>query len=316
MNKFHIKKISKIDKEKLQQFYQNSFNYEKSVLENSAWRYRLGFNDFEPLVLIIDNEICGHAGLITINLKINNEIKKAIWFTDFYINPKYRSLGYGMKLTEEWMKICPIQITLCNDKSLKIFKKFKWSHNNIFNKRIKFYNYLSILPTFRKINNYENFTDKLGNLKLEELNNKTLSNIIDINEKNLLNKCIGIIRDENWFKWRINNCPYKRNIYIFSCGSIYLIAHIKIKNNLKILNIIYSSEPIDSNLIKKIYNFSKKNYIDYLTYISNQNTLVDFPVPWKRKLNFAFYAKDDSINNMLNKNLDDIQFIDSDIDYI
>ena len=161
MNKFHIKKISEIDKGKLLQFYQNSFNYEKSVLENFAWRYRSGFNDFEPLVLIINNEICGHAGLIPINLKINNEIKKAIWFTDFYINPKYRSQGYGMALTREWMKICPIQITLCNDLSLKIFKKFNWSHNNAFNKRIKFYNYLNILPTFRQIDSHENFTDKL-----------------------------------------------------------------------------------------------------------------------------------------------------------
>jgi hypothetical protein len=316
VNKFHIKKISEIDKNKLLQFYQKSFNYEKSVLEDFAWRYRLGFNDFEPLVLIVNNEICGHAGLIPINLKIDNEIKKATWFTDFYISPRCRSLGYGMALTEEWMKICPIQITLCNDLSLRIFKKLNWSHNNTFNKRIKFYNYLNILPTFRKINIYENFTDKLGSLKLEELNNKTLSNIISVSEENLLKKCIGIVRDENWFKWRINSCPYKKDIFIFSYKNTYLITRIKKKGNLKILNVIYSSALFDSNLVAKIFDFSKRNRIDYLSYISNRNTLIDFPVPWKRKLNFAFYTNEASIKNMLNKKFDDIQFIDSDIDYI
>ena len=315
MDKFHIKKISEVNKEKLHQFYQNSFDYEKPVLEDYKWRYRSDLNEFEPLVLTINNEICGHAGLIPIKLKIDNKIKKAIWFTDFFIKTEHRSKGYGRKLTKEWMKICPIQITLCNDKSLKVFKKLDWSSNNNFTRNIKFYNYLNIIPVFRNLKNSSQIQHNLENLKLEESNNKTLEKIIDF-ENNITKKIVNIVRDENWFKWRINNCPYKRNIYIFSCGSIYLIAHIKIKNNLKILNIIYSSEPIDSNLIKKIYNFSKKNYIDYLTYISNQNTLVDFPVPWKRKLNFAFYAKDDSINNMLNKNLDDIQFIDSDIDYI
>jgi len=44
--------------------------------------------------------------------------------------------------------------------------------------------------------------------------------------------------------------------------------------------------------------------------------LIDFPVPWKRKLNFAFYTNEASVKNMLNKKFDDIQFIDSDIDYI
>jgi len=84
-----------------------------------------------------------------VNIKINNKIEKSIWFTDLFINPKYRGLGYGKLLTKSWMEICPLQITLCNDQSLKIFNKFNWSCNNKFIRKIKMFNYLKLLPVFK-----------------------------------------------------------------------------------------------------------------------------------------------------------------------
>ena len=70
MEKIHIKKISEIDKEKLVKFYQESFRFEKSVINNYDWRYRTNFNEFEPLALLVNGEICGHAGLIPIKINI------------------------------------------------------------------------------------------------------------------------------------------------------------------------------------------------------------------------------------------------------
>ena len=316
MDKFHIKKISEIDTKKLLQFYQVSFQYEKSILDNYQWRYRSEFNEFEPLILIIDNQICGHAGLIPIDLKINDKKQKAIWFTDFYITSEQRSKGYGKLLAEEWMKICPIQITICNDQSLKVFKKLKWSNNNSFVRRLKIYNYLNIVPTFRKLNKSSFIKDELQDFKLEELNNKTIAKMADLSEHNLLKKSVGLIRDENWFKWRILNCPYKKDFYIFNFKGNFIVVHIKLKNSLKILNIVYSSQPITSSIIKLFSKFSKKKGIDYLSYISNEKKIFDFFLPWQRKLNFACNTESRSDTNVLNKNFDDIQFLDSDIDYI
>ena len=316
MDKFHIKKISEIDIKKLLQFYQVSFQYEKSILDNYQWRYRSEFNEFEPLILIIDNQICGHAGLIPIDLKINDKRQKAIWFTDFYIASEQRSKGYGKLLAEAWMKICPIRITICNDQSLKVFKKLKWSNNNSFIRRLKIYNYLNIVPIFRKLNRSSFIKDDLQDIKLEELNNKTIAKMADLSEHNLLKKSVGLIRDENWFKWRILNCPYKKDIYIFNFKGNFIVVHMKLKNNLKILSIVYSSQPITSSIIKFFSKFSKKKGIDYLSYISNEKKIFDFFLPWQRKLNFACNTKNRSDTNVLNKNFDDIQFLDSDIDYI
>ena len=67
MENFHIKKISEVDTKKLIQFYENSFQYEKSLIHNYNWRFRSHFNNFEPLVMLAKDQICGHAGLISVN---------------------------------------------------------------------------------------------------------------------------------------------------------------------------------------------------------------------------------------------------------
>ena len=203
VKKIHIKKISEIDNEKLLQFYQNSFNYEKPLLDNYNWRYRIDFNRFEPLVLLIDDQIHGHAGLIPIKLKVNNVEKEAIWFTDFYISPKYRSKGYGKLLTKEWMKICPTQITICNDKSLNIFNKFNWKSNNKFIRRAKINSYFKILPLFGKKNHNNFFKNNVDNLKHIELNNSLVEKIIKFNDQKMSKNSTFIVRDESWFKWRL-----------------------------------------------------------------------------------------------------------------
>jgi RimJ/RimL family protein N-acetyltransferase len=317
MEKFHIRKISQIDRVKLEDFYFKAFKFEKKIHDNYAWRYRLGFNDFEPLALIINDKICGHAGLMPINLKINNKIEKGIWFTDFYVDPQYRGSGYGKFLTKSWMEICSLQVTLCNDKSLKIFKKFDWSHNNKFFKNTKIFNYLKFLPISNKLKSADIVTrKKIDELRVEEFNNETLSKIINLSEKSLALQKIGFVRDESWFKWRIIECPYKSDILLLTYKNIYLIAHILKKKNLNVLNVIFSSEVINSNLIKVLSIFSKENNIDYLAFVDKRNNLTDGFFPGERIINFAFHSSNPLIASEINKDLNDIQYIDSDIDFI
>ena len=316
MEKIHIKKISEINREKLIKFYQKSFKYEKSVINNYQWRYRTNFNEFEPLVLMINNEICGHAGLIPFKIRIHNKQENAIWFTDFYINREHRSKGYGKLLTEKWMKICPIQMTFCNNKSLKIFKKLKWSNNNKMIKKIEFNNYFKIIPIFRKFRHTENEINEINDLKIIDLNESTLKQIIDLDEKQSSSKLISIVRDENWLRWRLLDCPYKKRIHIFKYKDFFFVTHIKLKKNLKILNIIYSSANVSKQIKNLFLQFSKKNNIDYLTYLSQEEKFLDSVLPWQKKLNFAFYSNNLDILNIINENLKDTQLIDSDIDYV
>tara|TARA_B100000780_G_C21122273_1_gene454705 strand:- start:1009 stop:1962 length:954 start_codon:yes stop_codon:yes gene_type:complete len=317
MEKISIRKISEIDINVLKKFYAKTFNFEQDILENYTWRYRTGYNNCEPIVLTINNQICGHAGLIPVDLKVNNIKENAIWFTDFYIDSKYRNRGYGKLLTEEWMNICPLQITLCNNSSLKIFKKLKWQHNNNFLRTVKILNYFHLLPFLRNFKkNKKNIKVDVDKLNINVVNNKDLSKIIETTEKISSNQNTGLLRDENWFRWRVLNCPYKKNITIFCYEGEFLIAHIFKKNKLKRMNIIFSTHKTSNKIFKLILLWSKKNHIDYLSYIENKiNTSSNFLSP-KKNINFAFFSKEESKINEIGNKFKDIQYIDSDIDFI
>ena len=316
MEKFDIKKISEVDPVLLKDFYSHAFRYEENIANNYMWRYRNGYNNCEPIALIINDKICGHAGLIPTDLKINGVKNKAIWFTDLYIAQKYRDIGFGKILTNEWMKICPLKITICNDKSLNLFKKLKWKYNHNLKRNIKVLNYISLLPFFK---NFQKSTEVLNTqdkfLEVSMVNNKILSEIIEVNNKISSRVLTGLVRDESWFKWRILECPYIKDIIIFRYKNKYLIGHILKKNSLKRINIIFSTHDMDREMLNLILTWSKKNNIDYLACIAGTKNPLKQKIYFKKSVNFSCFSDDESEINNINK-LTDIQYADSDLDFI
>ena len=130
MLRYKINKISEIETNQLLNFYKKIYhNRYKSLTNNWRGWYRIGYNKFEPLILSIDNKIIGHAGLLPVDLNILENKVPAIWFVDFAILAEFQGKGFGQILTKEWMKICPHQITFCNNLSLRVFKKLGWKNN-------------------------------------------------------------------------------------------------------------------------------------------------------------------------------------------
>ena len=84
--------------------------------------------------------------------QINGKINLAIWFTDFVILPEFRDKGYGEILTKEWMKLCPFQITFCNNASLRIFKKLGWKENLDFERIVIPINHFKFIPIIKRFN--------------------------------------------------------------------------------------------------------------------------------------------------------------------
>jgi len=150
---YKIKKISEVNTELLNNFYKVTFPFRfKNLTNHWKWYYRIGHTNFEPLILEYDSKIIGMAGLIPVELKFKEKITDAIWFTDFFVLKEFRKKGLGSVLTKEWMNLCPIQITFCNDESLKIFKKFKWKNNDYTYKNIKPLNFFKLIPIVKKFN--------------------------------------------------------------------------------------------------------------------------------------------------------------------
>jgi len=332
MLRYKIKKISEIDITQLSDFYRKVyFQRHKSLISNWRWWYRVGHGKFEPLLLLIDDKVIGQAGLLPTDLRIKEKKVPAIWFVDFVILPEFRGKGLGELLTKEWMKICPNQITFCNNQSLKVFKKLGWKNNLSTQRLLKPINPMKFLPFLRKIE--LNFANKIYRKLIKKRFSRSILispraiidnyNFIDDSfkkQKPVKNeKFAEIIRDEKWFYWRLMECPYKKNLYFFEHKNNFAIVNIYSNNKIKRLNILYTysleNHNQENELLILITNWAIENNIDMLWAVKkNQEFINIFPNILTKSMNFASWSSDEKIFEVLQNGLSDPQGIDSDID--
>jgi len=325
-----IKKLSEISKDQIFEFYTKVYsNINESFITNLKWYYRIGYNKFEPIVIIVENKIIGHAGLIPGEIVNQNQKYPVIWFTDFIILPEYRSKGYGKILTEEWMKICPHQITFCNDLSLRVFKSLNWKSSFSTNRKIYPINYFTIIPVLNFFGlNIGNsiiryfLKSKLKNKKLikPSIISETIIQDLAKSKQEIEPNTATVVRDESWFRWRLIETPFKNEIFFFEDNGDFVIGHVFYQNNLKRLNILYTNT-INKNkneILKMVIKWSIENQIDFIWYLTTKSDPLNnfFSIFFKKKLNFAFNTLDPILSQALEKGLINAQGIDSDIDYI
>lgn len=330
---YKIKKISEINQDTLNQFFKMAFPSRYQALSKHwKWYYKFSYSNFEPLFLEYNSSIIGMAGLIPEKLSLNGKFEQAIWFTDFYILKKYRKKGFGTILTNEWMKICPVQITYCNENSLKIFIKHGWKHNNKMVRKIDPINIFKFIPILKKIDLISNSSLLKKILQKDVKNNKSI-NPKRVEHKNITEYCnleekkvnndnvISIVRDENWFKWRLIDCPYASDIYEFRCNGDIILAHIIKVNNFARLNILYTfiNDTENNDLFSLVFNWCLNNSIDYIwSLCDGQNKLLKETILnnllFKKKLNFACWAENVNTLTHLKKGLSNSHGFDSDLE--
>ena len=331
MRTYKINKISEIETSRLSDFYKKTYHKRyKSLTNNWHWWYRIGHSKFEPLILSIDNQVVGQAGLLPIDLKISEDKIPAICFVDFAILPEYQRKGFGEILTKEWMKICPNQITFCNEQSLKIFKKLGWKNNLSAKRFSKPINILRFLPISKKFK--FNFIDKSLKYLIKRRYNykkfilpKKINNNFGLIKDSFTKKKIiendtfaEIIRDEQWLHWRLIECPYSKDIFFFEYNNTFAIVHIYKETDIKKLNILFTystDKTFEEEIILKIINWSINNDIDLVWMINRDTKFLNiFSKVLTKSINFASWSSDKKISLTLEKGLLDPQGIDSDID--
>ena len=331
MLRYKIQKISKVDINLLTNFYKKVFyDRYKSLSNNWRWWYRTSYNNCEPILIVSDNKVIGQAGALPTDLIVNGKKFQAIWFVDFAILPEFRRMGFGKILTKEWMKICPNQITFCNDESLKVFKKFGWASNKNYERYIRPINYFKLIPVIKNLK--LNFADKIYreiikrkfnhdiNIKSYRLieNYKTIFDTFLSRKKNEHTNSVEILRDDRWLQWRLEECPYKKDLYFFEHKNNFLIAHIYLHKNIKRLNILsqyYTDSSVGNELLIAIVNWAIKNDIDFVWGVGKKKNIKNiFPSIYAKPINYASWSSDQEIFDILKDGLSDVQGIDSDID--
>jgi len=331
MLKYKINKISEIDTDQLSDFYKKTYHKRyKSLTSSWRWWYRIGHSEHEPIILSVDNKVIGQAAYLPTDLNVLGNKVPAIWFVDYAILPEFMGKGFGKILCKEWMKICPNQMAICSEYSLRVLKKFGWKDNLSTKRLVRPINTLKFFPIVKRFKlNFINRTLKYFIKKKYSLNisinpYKINDNFKIINDSFKLKKIIkynefaGIIRDEKWLHWRLIECPYKKDIHFFEYKNNFAIVHIFLVENIKKLYILYTystDKPQENELFVQIINWALNNDID-LVWAVNRNTEFEniFPKILNKSIKFASWSSDKTISEALQKGLLDLQGIDSDSD--
>ena len=329
--KYKINKISEIATDQLSEFYKKTYYKRyKSLTSNWRWWYRVGYNELEPLILSVDNKVIGQAAYLPINLNILGNIVPAIWFVDYAVLPEFKGKGLGKILSKEWMKICPNQMAICSDDSLRVLKKLGWKDNYTTKRLARPINTLKFLPILKNLKlNFVNrtlryFIKKKYSRNISINPYKISDNFKIIDDSFKLRKIVKnnefaeIIRDEKWLYWRLIECPYKKDIYFFEYKNNFAIVHIFVIENIKKLNILYtySADKLQENeLFVQIINWSINNNIDLVWAVSRNTDFENiFPKIFNKALQFASWSSDEKIFKTLQNGLSNLQGIDTDND--
>ena len=329
--KYKINKISEIATDQLSEFYKKTYYKRyKSLTSNWRWWYRVGYNELEPLILSVDNKVIGQAAYLPINLNILGNIVPAIWFVDYVVLPEFKGKGLGKILSKEWMKICPNQMAICSDDSLRVLKKLGWKDNYTTKRLARPINTLKFLPILKNLKlNFVNrtlryFIKKKYSRNISINPYKISDNFKIIDDSFKLRKIVKnnefaeIIRDEKWLHWRLIECPYKKDIYFFEYKNNFAIVHIFVIENIKKLNILYtySADKLQENeLFVQIINWSINNNIDLVWAVSRNTDFENiFPKIFNKALQFASWSSDEKIFKTLQNGLSNLQGIDTDND--
>ena len=329
--KYKINKISEIATGQLSEFYKKTYYKRyKSLTSNWRWWYRVGYNELEPLILSADNKVIGQAAYLPINLNILGNIVPAIWFVDYVVLPEFKGKGLGKILSKEWMKICPNQMAICSDDSLRVLKKLGWKDNYTTKRLARPISTLKFLPILKNLKlNFVNrtlryFVKKKYSRNISINPYKISDNFKIIDDSFKLRKIVKnnefaeIIRDEKWLHWRLIECPYKKDIYFFEYKNNFTIVHIFLIENIKKLNILYtySTDKLHENeLFVLIINWAINNDVDLVWAVNGNKAFENiFPKLLSKSINFASWSVDKKISKVLQNGLLDPQGIDSDID--
>ena len=328
--RYKINKISEVTKDQLSDFYKKTYypRY-KSLTNNWHWWYRVGYNEFEPLIISIDNKVIGQAAYLPTELNVLGNKVPAIWFVDYAILPEFKGKGLGKIMYKEWMKICPNQMAICSDDSLRVLKKFGWKDNLATKRLARPINALNFLPVVKNLK--LNFVNKILRYLIKKKYNRNISinpykindNFKIINDSLKLkknsknNEFASIIRDEKWLNWRLMECPYKKDIYFFEYKNNFAIVHIFF-NYVKRLNILYTYStdvPQENELYFQIINWAINNNIDLVWAINKSRELKNvFPTIFNKPLKFAAWSFDEKVLGVLKNGLLDLHGIDTDTD--
>jgi hypothetical protein len=340
LDKVRIISAYEVQRQKLLDYYYELYPARRGVLSmNWEWQNRTEYLDRKiPLVLEHEGEILGHLGSMPFEVNIEGKKYTAQWLIDFSISQPYRRLGLGNIITQKWMELCDINLTCCNSKAIKIFKKYGWTQNEdsylhflfinpfmypkiagkIGKPLARFFGFLS-KPAIRLLYKRRSFPENL--FQVEKL---TPENIKCFENSQMQgDNVIATSRNESFLKWRFMDSFDKEYYRVFSIMNKNVKCIIKLHNDgYKYIEVLTHIEPMaNDDLLKLLASLciwaGKENYNHVLFYSSrkDRNLMLKFKLrSYSVYQIFAYHSHNKELYDFLDKSEHYWDLCDSDFE--
>jgi GNAT superfamily N-acetyltransferase len=334
---------SEVRPELLSHFYSSAYPLRAAFMEsNWSWINRAYYHGNRiPLVLISDERVIAHAGLIPVTMQIGGENYSAGWFIDLAVLPEYQRSGYGSILVRKRTEFAEIQMTFPNKRSRGIFKKLGWQlypdsyMHYIF---IRPFNYPSIkkwLPkhmrfllnkiffSFRR-RFYSRNSPPVGGINLEIVSPGLLKVFLSAynNSPKAGSEEVVILRDDDFWQWRVLNSPNRNQYYIYSEGDFHALVYFndRVGDSIDVLLISDESraEQIKAMLCSLALKGEREGYAFVRLFTTRESLTTDVRRnvrSFVKQRAFVYHSKNQSILDSM-KNLSwRLGLIDSDFEF-
>lgn len=334
---------SEVRPELLSSFYSYVYPLRAAFMEsNWSWINRAYYHANRiPLVLISNERVIAHAGLIPVTMQIGGKDYSAGWFIDLAVLPEYQRSGYGSILVRKRMEFAEIQMTFPNKRSRGIFKKLGWQFytdsymHYIF---IRPFNYPSIKRWFPRhlrflLNKiffsflrrfYLRNSLHMRGINLEIVSPVSLEAFRNVynNSPKAGNEQVAILRDDDFWNWRVLNSPNRRQYYIYSDGDFQALVYFNDHKGDSIDVLLMSDdsnyEQIKTMLKSLVYKGEREGYA-FIRLLTTHETLTTYVRrnvrSFVRPRDFVYNSKSQSLLNTMNKLSWRLGLIDSDFEF-
>ena len=327
-----IRKASTIEGGVMSRFYGDAFPERAAFLSKHwRWLYRVGrFPGIEPQVLVENGRVVGQAGVIPLTLSRLGKQSTAIWFVDFSILPEFQGRGHGKALTEAWMAMCPDRVTFCNERSIQVFRKFGWKERadaSVLTLP------LELSEPLKRFGPLAGAAGGLLNGAWLALRRARASGApalettpLPLDAGGLAERLddpaaagVRIVRDAQWFKWRLLENPRRDEHVLASAGGVNAVFRLftsRGRRRAHLLHVGPGSAPARAGMVKAFARWALERRADDAWAATSEPELLAAGAPLfprRRPLRFAWHSADAAVADALAGPLP-TQGIDSDHD--
>lgn len=307
-----------VDPKSLLDFYKTMYPGRTNTLPYIwKWIYRSSFYENKiPLVILFDNRVIAHAGMIPFYVFLGEKNYKASWFIDFSVLPEYQRQGLGTILARKWMEYSDLCVEIGHTKqSGGVFKKLGWVES--FDTYLHYYNLkrfifrsdtTSISLFLRKILNivfrsyiyivYHKYASSVYNLLFDDLNSESLDKFIYSSK--MKNRTVVPVRDSDYVSWRLLSSPGKGRYRVFSDGDVSFIIKLGNIHDLKYIDILWINNLSRYSVIRRMISTLAKwgmhkdySYIRYYTSNGELSSYLSKSLkPTVKRPSFKYYSRD------------------------